>query len=69
MAAVGTPAAIKAQQYLNEIAPELLRLLESAPPFGSAGIELIFHDSEITSIDIRASVKRRLTSLPNRRRS
>jgi len=60
MVATGTPAAMKARRYLDEITPELLRLLESAPPFGSAGIDLTSHDSEITSIDLRASVKRRL---------
>ncbi len=60
MAAAGTPAATKARRYLDEIEPDLLRLLENAPPFGSASIALTFHDSEITSIDLAASVKRRL---------
>jgi len=69
MVATGTPAAMKARRYLDEITPELLRLLESAPPFGSAGIDLTFHDSEITSIDLRASVKRRLPPRLDRGRS
>jgi hypothetical protein len=60
MAAAGTPAAMKARRLLDEIEPDLLRLLENAPPFGSAGISLTFHDSQITSIDLTASVKRRL---------
>lgn len=68
MGAAGTPAAMKARRYLDEITPELLRLLESAPPFGSAGIDLTFHDSEITSIDLRASVKRRLSLRANQGR-
>jgi hypothetical protein len=60
MSAAGSPAAQKARRYLNEIESELLRLLESAPAYGSASIGMTFHDSEITSLDLSASVKRRL---------
>jgi hypothetical protein len=60
MTATGTPAAMKARRYLEDITPDLLRLLENAPAFGSAGFDLTFHENEITSIDLRASVKRRL---------
>jgi hypothetical protein len=60
MSAAGTPAAMKARRYLDEIEHELLRLLENAPAFGSAGITITFHNSEITSLDLAASVKRRL---------
>lgn len=60
MSGPGTPAAMKARRYLDEIEPELLRLLENAPAYGSASIGLTFHDSNITSFDLMASVKRRL---------
>jgi hypothetical protein len=60
MSAPGSPAAMKARRYLDEIELELLRLLENAPAFGSASIGMTFHNSEITSIDLAASVKRHL---------
>jgi len=60
MSATGSPAAIRARQLLDEIQPDLLRLLENAPPFGSAGIELTFRNFQITSIDLKATVKKRV---------
>jgi hypothetical protein len=52
--------AARARQLLEEIQPELLRILENAPIFGSAGISLTFYEGQITSIDLSATVKRRL---------
>jgi len=59
MCALGTPRA-RARELLTSIEPELLRLLDNAPPFGMAGLDIHFHEGEITSIDLRATVRRRL---------
>jgi hypothetical protein len=59
MSAPGTPGA-RALELLAEITPDILRLLGNAPAFGSASIGMTFHDGEITSLDLGATVKRRL---------
>lgn len=40
------------------IAPYLNIIYENAPSFGCAGITLIFHDGEITRIDITETVQK-----------
>ena len=59
MGAVGTPTA-KAAALLEDIRPELMRLLENAPLFGTAGLTLTLRDGKITSVDVAVSVKRRV---------
>jgi hypothetical protein len=48
-----------AVSLLKSVEPELLRLLKNAPEFGSCGIDLVFHDSEIIRISVRAEVTRK----------
>jgi hypothetical protein len=44
---------------LKSVELELLRLLENAPEFGSCGINIVFHDSEIVRISVKAEVTRK----------
>jgi hypothetical protein len=49
----------RAAFLLKSVEPELLRLLKNAPEFGSCGIDLVFHNSEIIRIGVRAEVTRK----------
>jgi hypothetical protein len=49
----------RAALLLRSVEPELLRLLKNAPEYGSCGIDLVFHDSEIIRIGVRAEVTRK----------
>jgi hypothetical protein len=49
----------RAALLLKSVEPELLGLLKNAPAYGSCGIDLIFHDSEIIRITVRAEVTRK----------
>lgn len=51
--------AARAETLLAEIKPELLKLLEHSPPFGSCGIEVFFHEGEIVRFSVRAEVSRK----------
>jgi hypothetical protein len=48
----------KAASLLETIKPDLTRILENAPAYGSCGIELYFHDSKIVRIVLKAEVSR-----------
>jgi len=50
----------RAAELLTVALPYLKELLASAPPFGSCGIDFILHEGEITRIDVRASVQRKV---------
>lgn len=50
----------RAAELLETASPYLLDLLKNAPIFGSAGIVLIFHDGQISRVDVSATVQRRL---------
>jgi hypothetical protein len=52
----------RAALLLKSIEPELLRLLKNAPEYGSCGIDIVFHDSEIIRIGVRAEVTRKVKS-------
>jgi hypothetical protein len=41
---------------LETIKPELLKILDNAPAFGSCGIDIRFHDSEIVGLSLKAEV-------------
>lgn len=56
MAAANTT---RAAELFDVAAPYLRELLASAPLFGSAGITLVFHDGEISRVDVAASVQRK----------
>jgi hypothetical protein len=49
----------RASALLESVKPELLKLLGGAPSFGSVGIELIFHDSELSRIISKMEVGRK----------
>jgi hypothetical protein len=49
----------RAALLLKSVEPELLRLLINAPEYGSCGIDIVFHDSEIIRICVRAEVTRK----------
>jgi hypothetical protein len=49
----------RAALLLKSVEPELLRLLKNAPEYGSCGINLVFHDSEIIRIGVVVEVTRK----------
>jgi hypothetical protein len=52
-------ATVRADVLLAQAIPYLKDLLKSAPTFGQAGIVLVFHDGEITRVDVSATVQRK----------
>jgi hypothetical protein len=54
----------KALSLLESITPDLIRILENAPTYGSCGMELCFHDSNIVRIILKAEVSK--LSLPEK---
>jgi hypothetical protein len=48
----------RAASLFENIKPELLKLLNNPPAFGSIGIDLVIHDGEITRIVSRMEVSR-----------
>jgi hypothetical protein len=50
----------RAALLLKSVEPELLRMLKNAPEYGSCGIDIVFHDSEIIRIGVRAEVTRKV---------
>jgi hypothetical protein len=49
----------RAALLLKSVEPELLRLLSNAPEYGSCGIDIVFHNSEIIRIGVRTEVTRK----------
>jgi hypothetical protein len=49
----------RAISLLEDIKPELLKLLSGSPAYGSVGIDLVFHDREITRIVSRMEISRK----------
>jgi hypothetical protein len=49
----------RAAELAAEALPYLEELLRSAPMYGSAGIDLIFHEGVITRVDVHASVQKK----------
>jgi hypothetical protein len=50
---------------LESIKPDLLRVLENAPPYGSCGVDIFFHDSEIVRIMLKAEVSKLASREPS----
>jgi hypothetical protein len=48
----------KALKILDSLKPELVRILSNAPAYGSCGLEVCFHDSEIVKLIYTAEVKK-----------
>jgi hypothetical protein len=49
----------RAESLLESIKPELLKLLGGSPAFGSVGIELVFHDGELSRLISKMEVARK----------
>jgi hypothetical protein len=49
----------RAISLFENIKPELLKLLNNSPAFGSVGVDLVIHDGEITRIISRMEVSRK----------
>jgi hypothetical protein len=49
----------RAALLLKSVEPELLRLLKNAPEYGSCGIDIVFHNSEIVRIGVKAEITRK----------
>jgi len=50
----------RAPLLLKQIEPELLKLLENAPDFGSCGVDVTLCQGEVIRISVRAEVTRKL---------
>jgi hypothetical protein len=50
----------RAGYLLDQVKPELLKLLRNAPEYGSCGIEIVLHQGEILRLSVRAEVTRKL---------
>lgn len=42
------------------VTPYLDKIYENSPEFGTAGLTLVFHDGDITRVDISESVQRKI---------
>jgi hypothetical protein len=51
----------RAALLLKSVESELLKLLKNAPEYGSCGIDIFFHDSEIVRVAVKAEVSRKLS--------
>ena len=51
----------RAEQLFEQVRPDLVKILHSAPEFGAVGIDLILHDGQITRVIVRAETARKLT--------
>jgi len=47
----------RAAELFEVAKPYLFDLLKNAPQFGSAGLVLVFHEGQITRVDVSASVQ------------
>jgi hypothetical protein len=43
---------------LESVKPDLIRILENAPAYGSCGLEICFHDSKIIRVILKAEVSK-----------
>jgi hypothetical protein len=48
----------RASALLESVTPDLIRMLENAPAYGSCGMELCFHDSNIVRVILKAEVSK-----------
>jgi hypothetical protein len=43
---------------LESVKPDLIRILENAPAYGSCGMEICFHDLKIVRVILKAKVSK-----------
>jgi hypothetical protein len=48
----------KALLLLESVKPDLIRILENAPAYGSCGAEICFHDSKIVRVILKAEASK-----------
>jgi hypothetical protein len=48
----------RGELYLQQIQPDLLKMLETAPEYGSCGIVITFHGGKITKVSKQSEVTR-----------
>jgi hypothetical protein len=48
----------RASALLESVTPDLIRMLENAPAYGSCGMELCFRDSNIVRVILKAEVSK-----------
>jgi hypothetical protein len=51
----------RAESLLAELKPELLRLFENAPAYGSCGFEIVLHQNQIIRTTVKSESTRKLT--------
>jgi hypothetical protein len=54
---------------IQAITPELRRLVENAPPFGSISLVAFLHDSEVVRLELGATVNRQARPRADRGRA
>ena len=50
----------RADYLLEQVKPELLKLLRNAPEYGSCGLEIFLHQGEMVRLLVKAEVTRKL---------
>jgi hypothetical protein len=50
----------RAAYLLEEIRPELMKLLRNAPEYGVCGIDVVIHQGEVIRLTVRAEVTRKV---------
>jgi hypothetical protein len=48
----------KALVLLESVKPDLVRILENAPAYGSCGMEICFHDAKVVRVILKAEVSK-----------
>ena len=56
----------RAAELLEVAKPYLMKLFENALAYGTAGIVCVFHEGEISRIDISESIQRKVTARQGR---
>ena len=52
----------RAGYLFEQVKPELLEILRNAPEYGSCGIDVVFHEGQITRLLVRTEIARKLIS-------
>lgn len=52
----------KGQRLLSELESEIIAAFDTAPEYGSAGIEVFFREGAVIRIDVHSSQSRKLES-------
>jgi hypothetical protein len=50
----------RAETLLAELTPELIRLFENAPSYGTCGFEVVLHQGQVIKIITKSEIARKL---------